>query len=287
MMIMIIIINAVVVAEFGLLPLLLLKWTIQHVTWRDYSSKLPSDSSLIQFCFYWPCWLFLITIEAVYYAKIQKWLNIFGLPCYSWLNMIRCFWPLICARPQREKKKKHLFCCGPVISRLSQTEPAQTALCGRLVGTRLANSFHMASSWPAGADITNTYHNESSLLHYLGPRRAQETSRFAEETWLTQSCDLFKGPVLEGTCIFTCVLFSLFKLHYCNESASACLPPIVSFCPFLFTSKQIASFEKNSRQGLVFMSVVKIKMKRQGFPSLKKGGQVSKRCQRCVTLLQT
>lgn len=118
-------------------------------------------------------------------------------------------------------------------------EPLQTAPLGRLNGTRLANSFHMASCWPRGADITNTYHPESRLLHHLGPRHAQETSRIAEETWLTQSCDLFKGPVLEGTCIPTCVLFSLFKPHYCNESAPACSFPIVSFCPFYLLQSKL------------------------------------------------
>lgn len=243
----------IVVVDFGL-PLS--KWTIQLVTCRDYSSKLPVDSCLISFHLNAA---FNLTIEDLDYAKTLS-SNIFGLPCSSWLNMSQCFWPLNCAG-QEERKT-----FGPIIPRPSQTEPLQTAPCCRLIRPRLANSFHMASCCPGGADITNTYHDESSLLHHLGLRRAQETSCIAEETWLTQSCDLFKGPFLEGTCISTCVLFSLFKPHYCNKSASACLFPIVSFC----TSKQIGLFQKNSLQGLAFMSVLKIRMESLGFPSLKK-----------------
>lgn len=142
----------------------------------------------------------------------------------------------------------------------------------------------MASCCPGGADITNTYHGERSLLHHLGLRRAQETSCIAEETWLTQSCDLFKGPVLEGTCIPTCVLFSLFKPHYCNKSASACLFPIVSFGPFYLLQSKLGRYRRTGCKPRLDVSP-RDQNDVTGFSLVKKDwGRVSKRCQRCMTL---
>lgn len=141
----------------------------------------------------------------------------------------------------------------------------------------------MASCWPGGADITNTYHDENGLLHHLGLRRAQETSCITEETWLTQSCDLFKGPVLEGTCISTCVLFSLFKPHYCNESTSACLFLIVSVCPFYLLQSKLGRFRRTACRALSSCQSSRSEWSHRVFPHYKRG-RVSKRCQRCMTL---